>query len=1178
MNLTDLQAIIDIDGDVVLAGVRHHSPACARAVQQLLRSRRWTQVLIEGPDDVTDLSGLQDPQLRAPVALFTHVAYPKRGGMLTERQRHAGWYPFCDYSPELVAIRESAALNIPVAFCDLGLHARLCVERSLAARLKEAERDLFAHPITHNAFHKRLMQTISARDEDDLWDQLFELSARPHDVLLRDVAAYGLALREASTAQQRKNAGDTAREAHMAHVISQSLHQKKGPILVVCGAFHLAGIRDALQQGTPPPKIPALPRKAHHGVHLIPYDFQRMRRLRYAAGMPQPGWYQASWDAPDHRQAWLTSLTDAARHLRAGSTHLISTADVQAAAEQAQRLATFRDHPSPSRVDVFDAALSCWSKGTDAGSSQRMRHQLETAFCGQRSGHVGDQSGDPPLVRDVDAQLQALSLHLPSGRSREVRLRPVRAARDRQRSQVLTRLQHLGVDYAQLLRGPNLRTGENLDRVEQVWALHWSPENRAALFACAAYGATLADAAAERLREQIATDPPRSVHAVQHLIAACALGLHDFLPPLLTAIMDRLDTDSMLSSTLQAMHSLVSLYRHRDALDAIALTSLEPLLRRCGERAIWLLSTLPDTAPDRSPETVLGLVALDHAATTLGDDLLDRSAMLEALEHVRPRLVRVAAITGAADAVLWRAGVRQADQLRRAILQQFTDPDPEAAGAYLGGLMAVARRAYQEHDVLITAAGDGLSRLEEMDFRRALPRLRREHTALNPGETARLARHIWSYWGGPQPGALDVNLPIHAEQLHHLQAAVQHCQQQLSTWGLHISSDDATLTSGDVPPPSPVWIRHDPQLLRRWRLVLGRYADALPSPTQGADHEMDQTLGYLYDREYSADGREQRDRTGGRDDTKLTVPDWINHLEALFPRETHERLEAEALERYGLKELVTDEDVLARCEPSMALLEAILRLKHHMRPSVLDAARRIVHEVATQLYTLLLEELRQTLSGSQRLGRLQPRGVARSFHPRETLRRNLQHFDPQRRQIIVSTPWFQTNIRRHANQHIIVCVDQSGSMLSSAIHAGIVAAVCCALPGVRTNLFVFDTHVVDLSERCDDPVETLLSVQLGGGTNIAQALQHCATQIEHPKNTIVVLISDLYEGGHAGPLIRCAQGIVEGGSRLLVLAALNEEGQPDFDRVTGQQLAECGAIVGAMSPRELVRWLGEVLK
>ena len=1176
--LESLDAIAALDGQVILAGVRHHSPACARAIRAMLRERSPRAILIEGPDDVEDLSPLQDPALRAPVAIFNHIAYPSEDGRLAGRRRSAGWYPFCDYSPELVAIREAAALGVPVSFCDLGLHARLSVEAGLRETLHAAERDLFEAPVTHNALHARLLEKVGARDDDDLWDQLFELEHRPHGRFLRDIAAYGLALRAAAAPAQLARSGDAAREAHMAAAVRKALDTHGGPVVLVCGAFHLAGVQQALRDTLPAPTIKAVPKGTHAGAHLVPYDFRRMRRLRYAAGMPQPAWYQADWEHHGASStAWLEMLSTAAQHLRKKADLPVSTAELEGAADLARRLATFRGHPVPSRVDVLDAAATSWVKGATDSGHGRVEALLREAFSGDRAGRVGPQAGDPPLVRDVDAQLASLSLATTDGQARDVRLRPVRAARDRLRSQALSRLLHLGIGYARLLRGPDLLRGSQLDRVEQVWSIGWDAESRSTLFERAAYGATLSDAAAERLREQVEIDPPRAAAAVRHLTAACAMGLHALLRPLLDLVSDRIETDQQLSSILQAMHGLVALYRYRDALDAIGLGDLEPLLQRNGARATWLLSALPNTPEEREKEAIEGLVALEHAAALLGPELLDREAVLATLTRIRPELLDVPGVAGAADAVLWRAGALGVTAIQQAIRNRFAEPDAEAAGRYLGGLLSVARRAYLDNTDLVRAVGEGLGALSEADFRRAMPRLRREHTALSPGESARLSRRVLALWGPPTrtQRALDAD----ADQLAAIQGAERSVRDVLAHWGLSAATAVAAPEPATTPtaPAAVTWIAHEPELLRRWRLVLGQYGAALPPLTGGQDGELDSTLGYLYDREYQAAGREQRERVGGRADSQLTVPDWINRLEALFPRETYERLEAEALDRYGLDELVTDEEVLARCEPSMSLLEAVLRLKHKMSPAVLSAARRVVREVVAQLQPQLAREAREAMGGRSRRQRPVPRGTARTFDPRETVRRNLRHYDPIRRRLVIAKPWFTQHVRSYADWRIVVCVDQSGSMLTSTIHAGIVASVFATIPEVKTNLVVFDTAVVDLSERCADPVETLLSVQLGGGTNIAQAVGYCAGLVEHPRKTLVVLITDLYEGGDAELLVARAQRLLEGGSRLLVLAALDESGQPDYDRVLGQRLVRLGAEVGAMSPRALVRWIGEVL-
>ncbi|MEL6346834.1 MAG: DUF5682 family protein, partial [Myxococcota bacterium] len=802
--LDELDAVAALDGEVVLAGVRHHSPACAQAVDALIADLCPTQVLIEGPHHFMDMASLQDPDLCAPVALFSYVAYPAAVGPpgIAGRQRLAGWYPMCDYSPELVAVQAAGKRGIPVAFCDLGLHERLSVQQGLAGRLSGAERDLFEAPVVLNVFQQRVMERIGARDEDDLWDLLFEANPRSHAIFLRDIAAYGAALRAASPPASIQTSGDTAREAFMADAARKALAQNGGPVVLVCGAFHLVGIAHALREDIPPPEIQPPPKNTLRGVHLVPYTFQRMRRLTYAAGVPQPAWYQAAWEdlraskAPTH-PAWLRMLFEAARYARERGEVAVSTAELEGAAEMARRLAGFRGHRTPSRTDVLDAAGAAWVKGARDGGHGRVLTLIDAAFSGQRSGRVGPQSGDPALVQDVDRQLKDLSLTAPSGRTRDVKLRPVRAQRDRMRSRALSRLAYLDVAYAALVRGPDLVRGTNLDRVEQQWTIGWTTESRSTLFERASYGATLEDAAAERLREQLSRSPPRADAAVKHLIEACAMGLQPLLQPLLSMIADRIEADNQLASALRSMHGLVLLYRYRDALDAVGLDPLEGLIRRNGERALLLLSTLPDTPAEREGEAIEGLTALEHAAAILGE-LVDAAAFYAALEQIRPRLLAVPGVAGAADGVLWRAERLPLLRLQAEIRARFAE-DPESPGRYLGGLLALVRRAYLDNTRLIVAVGEGVASLEESDFRQALPRLRREHAALTPSETSRLSHRVETIWGEGRRSRRA--LPMDAGGMARLQMVAAQASAALAGWGL---------APAPAPAPAPT------QPTRRW--------------------------------------------------------------------------------------------------------------------------------------------------------------------------------------------------------------------------------------------------------------------------------------------------------------------------------------------------------------------------
>jgi Mg-chelatase subunit ChlD len=367
--------------------------------------------------------------------------------------------------------------------------------------------------------------------------------------------------------------------------------------------------------------------------------------------------------------------------------------------------------------------------------------------------------------------------------------------------------------------------------------------------------------------------------------------------------------------------------------------------------------------------------------------------------------------------------------------------------------------------------------------------------------------------------------------------------------------------------------------LERWRLVLGEPGQSVLAGGRlsEAGAGRDAALDWLYGRDEDLERRGIRyTKHGGAGPSVVTTVDWLDDITALFPKETVERLQRDAVERYEIHDVVTDPAVLARVEPNPTLLKAVLRTKHLMNPDVLVLARRIVEAVVRQLIEQLATEVRHAFSGarSRTASRFK---VARNFDIRRTLRANLGRYRPQERKVYVETAYFVSRTRRHLDQwQVILLVDQSGSMTGSVIHSAVTAACLWGLPGVKTHLVAFDTAVVDLTADVDDPVELLMKVQLGGGTDIAQAVAYGAELIEQPRRTILVLISDLYEGGGGEQrLVRQVRELTGQGTKVLCLAALDEDADPTFDREMGQRLADAGAAVGAMTPGQLAAFVAE---
>jgi predicted metal-dependent peptidase len=364
---------------------------------------------------------------------------------------------------------------------------------------------------------------------------------------------------------------------------------------------------------------------------------------------------------------------------------------------------------------------------------------------------------------------------------------------------------------------------------------------------------------------------------------------------------------------------------------------------------------------------------------------------------------------------------------------------------------------------------------------------------------------------------------------------------------------------------------------QRWRLLLGEASQQQLGELDTTMARVERSVDWLYGQGKGAD--RMGSRGAGSEASQLTVPDWLNEIHELFPREGIERLERDAVEVYEITEIVTSPDVLERIEPNETLLRAVLRTKHLMNPEVLAMARRLVSKVVERLLEQFKTEIRVQFSGTLDRRRHTNLQSAANLDLKQTLRRNLHRYDPEHRRVVVERPQFFARTRRHTEQwQLILVVDQSGSMVDSVIHSAVTAACLWNIPGLKTHLIAFDTEVVDLTKDVDDPVELLMKVQLGGGTDIARAMRYAAGLVESPRRCIVALITDFYEGGNVSQLVYEVQQLVTSGAIVLGLAALDSSAQPNYDRATAQLLANVGADVGAMTPGELAAFVARHVK
>jgi Mg-chelatase subunit ChlD len=340
--------------------------------------------------------------------------------------------------------------------------------------------------------------------------------------------------------------------------------------------------------------------------------------------------------------------------------------------------------------------------------------------------------------------------------------------------------------------------------------------------------------------------------------------------------------------------------------------------------------------------------------------------------------------------------------------------------------------------------------------------------------------------------------------------------------------------------------------------------------------EEDELLSFLYDREYS---QEQGYRQGGgsRDPSQLTVPRWLNKVRELFPKQTVEVLEKQALDRYGLTELLTDKKTLSTLKPNMNLLKSILQFKGRMKGEALQNAKEIVRTVVDELRRRLESQTKASLAGKRSRYAASSVRSLRNLNFKKTITRNLKHYDKAKKRFVIDRLYFDGSIQPHNKWNIVIAVDESGSMLDSVIYSAVMASIFARLNALKTHLLIFDTDVVDLTGRLEDPVDLLMSVQLGGGTHIAKALRYGETLIENPAKTIFILVSDLEEGYPVRGMYKACKDIIDSGSKLLVLTALNFDGDSVYNKQAAQHIANMGGHVAAITPNELAEWIGEII-
>lgn len=763
-----------VSDEVVVVPVRHHSPACARAVEAAFVRHRPSAVLVEGPRSLDPLVPLLCHEEAAyPLAVYTWLRPTGTPAQQAEAPRAQGAYiPFCDYSPELVAVRLGHAAGMPVRFCDLELAEQEVAAAAHAATASDPASDPAAVPdgerslLDERVFElsdtlQLLADRLGCADTEDLWELLFEADDQGLDDHLAKMTAYCLLARRDRAPAELDRDATTAREAEMVHHVREAVAARSpgtGPVLVVVGGFHAVALPDLLASPPPRPSLPVP--HAEVGAALIRYDDVRLERVNgYASGMTAPAWHRRVWElrrdgrpaAQAHAEAALDVLLDVAASLRTRHRTPVPTPSLAAAHQHALLLADLRQRPAPLRSDLLDAVTSCLVKGDADAEGTLVRRVTTQVLTGDRIGRVPPGAGTPPLVRDTVQRLRDHKIAVDGHEASTVSLDLYRSPAHRRTSRVLHGLRLLGVPFAQHVGGPDFVGGTGLARVREQWECLWSPASEGALVEASHLGSTLPEAVATAYGRRLAaaTDDgrvPSSVEAASLLAHAAVLGLHPRARAVVRLVRDALAAEPAFPDAVAATGGLALLVEGREPLEAGRLSDLPDLVAAGYARSLYLARGLRgEECPP--PEAATGLSRLRELLASPAGARLDAEPFWEVVDELRRRH-EVAFVRGAAGGLASSAGRLSDDDLARDVAGHLagTSTAVDAVG-FLSGLLATAREAVWQQAGVVPALDDRLAAWDDATFLAHLPELRLAFASLTPRETDRVAALVARHRG-----------------------------------------------------------------------------------------------------------------------------------------------------------------------------------------------------------------------------------------------------------------------------------------------------------------------------------------------------------------------------------------------------------------------------------------------
>ena len=737
---TTHKALSKASNSIYFAPIRHHSPACAWALRELIREVKPAQILIEAPKDFEcHIENLLHVETVPPIAVAAIVEKDKKA-------RLAAYYPFCTHSPEFVALREGRNIGAELSFIDLPSNDK--------AMLGDNEDNRTVNLQSEKAFDSgdyiaALCKTLGCRDGYELWDHLFETRLGTSDwrSFFADVGAYCAGMRAATSHEELERTGDIQREDFMASCLKDA-SSKDGNIVVVVGGFHVPAL---IKPASTRKVRKAKSTTSSKNSYLIRYGYAAMDALNgYGAGLPQPGYYDYLWQqaeavggAPDWRQTAVNVASDFTGYMRRKGEFISLPAQVEMI-RTAEQLAVLRGRPGALRHDLIDGARTALIKG-EAARRDIWTERLLGYLRGTKLGDVPASAGSPPLVEDARNLAKTMRMDVSDSARRHRKLDIRRKPAHLKVSQYFHAMKLLGTGFAEKQIGPDYLNDARTELLFEEWSYAWSPAVEGTLTEHSIYGDQLQTACVNFIKaqrdEMIAGGQGRDVGAMVTLFARGLLaGLGQNLTLFLKYIESDIHSFGDFTTTANALQRLTILKLSEGPLGIPEEMNIDEVLQGAYARLLYLCDDIAKTPNDMIDSRISALKLIVELLRGDGSGIFDKDLFENAIDRVADSQPP-AKVFGAILAICVQGGTRQTSELATALSGQFTGSvtsSEDRIDVLCGVLQTVPSLLWREPDIL-AHIDDFICDLDETDFLTLLPHLRHAFTDLNPRETDRLA-------------------------------------------------------------------------------------------------------------------------------------------------------------------------------------------------------------------------------------------------------------------------------------------------------------------------------------------------------------------------------------------------------------------------------------------------------